>query len=157
MKLSCVLHMRDQYIICCCLPYILLDHLIVHLSNRKWQQVHQINVTIIKKFNFWIERLPVNAPVPESLMNSCGFFFKYLPWWIHLIIFWLVRRPPIMLKISVDAIFPHCPPTFLFLLVTSMASSTPYPFSYNLSTSYFMSVLALYSVYCIPKSSYASI
>ena len=68
--------MSDQYIILCGLPFILPNHLIVHIYNRKWQQVHHINVTILKIFNFWIERRLVNVPVYEAIMKSLGFFFK---------------------------------------------------------------------------------
>ena len=129
LKLIRVCYKRYQALILCGFPFILINHLVVHLSNMKWYQVHQINFTILKIFNFWIDRCPSNMPVSESLMNLHSFFFKYLHWWIHLSIFWLVRRPPIMLKNVVDVIFFTAPSTLLLFLVNSTASYAPAPFS----------------------------
>ena len=114
LKIRHVFHKRYQAKIWCGFPFIPLNHIVINLSNWNCQQVHQINFAILKRFNFWIERRSVKAPLSESSMESIGLFFKYMPWWIHLIILWLVRIPPIMLVVY--ATFYHFPLYLLFLI-----------------------------------------
>ena len=143
LKLIRACHKRYQAIIWCGFPCILLDRLVVHLYNQKRQRDHQINSIILKIFNCWKERCPVNAPVSNSLMNSLELFFKEMPWWIHWASSESSEDHPVWWKYYLMPIFTTSPCPFFFLLVTSTESSASVQFYSAFSASYFMSVLAL--------------